>query len=201
MTENIKKEDIQEKPLPSDGAEKEEKVVPPEQDPLKVELENIQKPSRTKKEKLLFSKERIEQQLAELGEDGGSELDEDDKPVTVGMLKKIQTETAIKSALQLADEIPNETERELAKYHIENTIRPTGDPKKDLALAMVHVTAIKNKQILEEVARKAEPKRHTSDGGSNPRDGKVEEELTVDEIPFTKPPFNMSKADILKARK
>lgn len=201
MNENIKQEDIHQ-PLPSEGENKEKvtNTTSTEQDPLKTELEKVQKGGRSKREKLLFTKQRVEDQLSELDKEEGIELDEDDKPVTVGMLKKIQTETATKTALQLADEITDETERELTKFHIENTIRPTGDPKRDLELAQVHVNAVKNKQIVQEITRRPDPKKLSSSGGSNPREGVIEEELTPDEIAFTKPPFNMSKDQILKAR-
>lgn len=195
-------EEIEKKPLPSEGDAQEETVeVSTEQDPLKSELEKVQKQGgRSKKDKLLYSKKRIEEQLADLGEDP-DELSEDDKPVTVGMLKKMQTETAIKTALDLADDITDETERELTKYHLENTIRPTGDPKRDLELAQVHVNAVKNRQIMEETTRKGEPRKTAFNGGGNPKDGKIEEELTAQELSFMRPPFNLSKEQILAARK
>lgn len=193
---------MEKKPLPSEGdAQEETAEVSTEQDPLKSELEKVQKQGgRSKKDKLLYSKKRIEEQLADLGEDP-DELSEDDKPVTVGMLKKMQTETAIKTALDLADDIADETERELTKYHLENTIRPTGDPKRDLELAQVHVNAVKNRQIMEETTRKGEPRKTAFKGGSNPKDGKIEEELTAQELSFMRPPFNLSKEQILAARK
>lgn len=172
------------------------------QDPLKAELEKVQKQPRSKREKLLFTKQRVEDQLNELDEEEGvMPDDEDEKPVTVGMLKKLQASTATKTALQLADDISDETERELTKYHIENTIRPTGDPKKDLELAQVHVNAVKNSQIVSEVLRKPETKSHSSTGGSNPKDGQVPTELLPEELPFLKAPWKMSKEQILAARK
>lgn len=182
------------KGLNRDGSQK--------QDPLKAELEKVQKAGRSKREKLLFTKTRVEQQLEELDKEEGIETDdEDNKPVTLGMLKKLQTQTATKTAIQLADEIQDETERELTKYHIENTIRPTGDPKKDMELAMVHVNAVKNSQIIKEVLRKPEPRKLASAGGGNPNDGKIDEAFTAQELSFMKPPFNLTKEAILKARK
>lgn len=196
-----KKEEVEKEVSPSGTAEQEKGEETQKQDPLKTELENLRKPGRSKREKLLYTKTRVEEQLEELDKEEGIDSDEDDKPVTVGMLKKLQTETATKTALQLADEITDETERELTKYHIENTIRPTGDPRKDLELAAIHVNAVKNRQIVEEITRKGDPSKIHSSGGHNPKDGKVEEELTEQELSFMRPPFNLTKAEILKARK
>lgn len=175
-----------------------------EQDPLKTELEKVQrKPGRTKVEKLRYSKKRIEEQLKELGvedeSDDNDEEDEDDKPVTVGMLKKIQSESATKTALQMADEVSNETERELLKHHLQHTINSTGNPEEDFKLAQTLVNAVKNKQITEEVLRKPEVKRNGSGGGAPPKLQK-QVELTPQELSFMKPPFNLTKEQIIAAR-
>lgn len=209
-----KKEDIEEV-LPSEtieqkktGDENEAKGLnrdgTQKQDPLKKELEKIHESDGEKrKKKLIYSRQRIEEQLRELGEEDiqDDQASEDDKPVTMGMLKKIQAQNATKTALQLADDIEDETERELTKYHIENTIRSTGNATKDLELAQVHVNAVKNKRIVEEITRKPEPRKHFSAGGGNPNDGKIQEEFTAQEQSFMRPPFNLTKEDILKARK
>lgn len=188
------------------------------QDPVKNELERLNnRPTRTKKEKLLFKRNLINKELGELGVDpddidngdnsGDSDdtvdplsLKDDSKPLTVGMLKQIQKAGAVKTSLQLADEIENEAERELAKYHIKNTIRSTGIPAKDLELAMVHVNALKNTRVVEELGRKPEANRGSSAGGSGGPRQIVEEELTPEEISFTRPPFNLTKKEILAAR-
>ncbi len=96
------------------------------------------------------------------------------------MLKKIQQENASKTALQQADEITNEVERELVKHHLQNTIRSTGVPAEDLKLARALVNAVKNTKIIEETTRKVEPKSHSN---SSSVDAKVEKEvtLTIDE--------------------
>lgn len=220
MSENIKQEDLEKKPLPSEGDEAEKKAGDeneakglnrdgsPKQDPLKQELEKVQKQTtKTKKEKLEYSKRRIEKQLEELGGEEGDEpiledgeKEDDDKPVTVGMLRQRDAQAATKTALQLADEIADEAERELTRFHLENTIRPTGDPKKDLELAQVHVNDVKNRQIIEQMNHKPEATKIVTDGGHNPNDGKIEAELTADELPFTRPPFNMSKELIISKR-
>lgn len=219
MEEKEKKEDV-EIVLPSEteaekkvGDENEAKGLnrdgSPKQDLLKTELEKIRKQPRSKKEKLLFTQKRVNEQLAELGEgdepvfedDEEPEEEDDNKPVTVGMLKKMQKQEATKTALQLAQDIADPSERELTIFHIKNTIRPTGNPQKDLELAQVHVNAVKNTQILNEITRKPIVRTQGGNGGGNPQNGKVEEELTAKELAFMRPPFNLTKAEILQARK
>jgi hypothetical protein len=213
--ENIKMEDIVEKtPSPSEEAQVEEQVeteatveteteVETEQDPLKTELERVQRKStKTPVEKLLYTKARVEKQLKELGvdEEGyNSEIDEDDTPLTVGMLKKLQAEGAAKTALQQANEIKNETERELVKFHLQNTIKSTGLPNEDLKLARALVNAVKNTQIIQEQTRKTPPKTHSNSSGV---DAKHEKEIvyTAEELAFMRPPFNNTPAQILAAR-
>lgn len=217
MSDDIKLEDVENKEVPPSETEEQKKAgdenetkglnrdgSAKEQDPLKIELEKVKKGGRTKKEKLIYTKKRIEEQLSELDGDAPADDvddDDDDKPLTKGEFKKMQQQNATKTALQLADDIENETERELAKWHLQNTIRSTGNPKEDLRLAMNQVNAVKNSKILEELNRKGKPKQNSS-GSSAP--GKFnddqEEELTADEMAFMKPPFNMTKDQILKTR-
>jgi len=181
-----------------------------EQDPLKEELERVQNTGRTEKEKAEFSLKKNAERLKELGGDPNSilgleretkieELDEEDKPLTVGMYKKMQQDTASKTAIQLAEEITNETERELAKWHLQNTIKSTGNPTKDLELAMNQVNAVKNKQIIEEIGRKGQAKTHST-SSSAPANQIVEEDLTEDEIKLMNW-SGMTKEEVLKARK
>lgn len=169
-----------------------------EQDPLKTELEKVQSKTRTKAEKLQYSKKRIEDQLKELGIEDEPEEDDDSKPLTKGDLKKFQVEQATKSALDLANAVSNETERELLKYHLENTIRSTGNPAEDFKLAQNQVYAVKNQQILEELDRKP-PIKNSGSGGA-PAKHEKQAELTADELPFLKAPWYMSKEKILAAR-
>lgn len=116
----------------------------------------------------------------------------------MGCLKKIQQETVVKTALDLADEIPNEMERQLVKYHLENTIKSSGNANKDLELARGLVNSVKNGQILEETLRKPAPK--PASGGGAPPKVEQQEEFTSDELAFMRPPFNMTKEQIIKAR-
>lgn len=223
MPKALTKEDFEPKPaLPSEAAEtvepKETEETPAtategaestatEQDPLKEELEKVQQKTatkRTKKEKLEFTRDRVLKELADL--DGGEGTppapapeDDDDTPLTRGDLRKMQEAATTKTALQLAEDITNETERELVKYHIDNTIKPSGDPATDLKIARSIVNAVKNEQILKQAALKPEAQTHSSDGGA-PARHEPEIQLTPEEIPFSRPPFNLTKADILAKR-
>lgn len=210
--ENIKMEDIVEETTSTseEVAEttetKETEVV--EQDPLKTELERVRTVGKTEKEKAEYSLKKNAERVKALGGDPTQILgfkeeqvsEEDDRPVTIGMLKRMQEETTAKTALQMAEEISNETERELVKYHLQNTIRSTGTPAQDLKLARALVNSVKNSQILEETARKTAPKTHSNASGV---DAKQEKEVafTPDEQRMMAPPFNVSPAEILEARK
>lgn len=190
------KEDI--KPTLPSGSVEPDKTG--EQDPLKTELEKVQRKGRTPAEKLLYTKKRVEEQLKELGiEDEPAE--EDDKPVTVGMLKKLQAQTATKTAIDLANEVTNESERELLKYYLENVIRSTGNATDDFKLAQGLVNSVKNQQILEETLRKPAVKTHPTGTSAPAREAKPDEEYTAEELSYMKPPFNLTKEQVIKARK
>jgi hypothetical protein len=204
--ENIQQEDIQEEVAPSTTEQvAETEKVEAEQDPLKQELEKVKKGGRTKLEKLTYTQKRIEEQLRQERIAQGLEpepeiVNEDDEaPLTKGEFKKIQQEATIKTSLQLADDIENETERELVKFHINNTIRSTGNPKEDLRLARALANDVKNKQILETIQGKPQAKKASSTGGGAPPQ-EEQPEFTPEEMSFMKPPFSVSKAQIIAAR-
>ena len=219
MSTNIKEEDLIEKnidPTPESKEEKEvttepekEPEVTPEQDNLEKELERVKTVGRTEKEKAEFSLKKTAERVKALGGDPNTILgiekedelnEEDDQPLTVGMYKKIQQKSTEKSATELADEIQNETERELTKYHLENSIKPTGSPAEDLRLARTLVNAVKNTKIIEEANRKPIAKTHSSGGGAPANDTEVKGELTQEEKLFLLKPFYLSKEQIIKAR-
>lgn len=214
---NLQMEDLVEKSeSTSDEAQVETKEtvetetkVETEQDPLKTELTKVQeRQGRSEKDKAEFSLKKNAERFKELGGDPNEVLgikteestDDENTPVTLGMLKKLQRESASKTALQEAEEIQNETERELVKFHLQNTIRSTGVPAEDLKLARALVNSVKNSQIIQETARKTSPKTHSSSSGV---DAKHEETIvyTPEELAFMKPPFNATPADVLNARK
>lgn len=201
---------------PKENADKGKEVVPaatekttePTQtdNPIEKELEKVSKKGkgRTRKEKLIYTKNRIERELSELDEEEGvepsvEEVDEN-APVTVGMLKKIEAEKATKTAISLADDIEDEHERELVIHHLNNTIKSTGNPTEDLKLARTLVNSVKNSQILEEAARKGEGRNSSKPGApAKPSEGIFEP--TAEEAALMRPPFSLTKEEVLKARK
>lgn len=211
MTDTIKMEDIIE---PTSDSPVEETVETIEsttqQNPLQVELEKVQeKKGKSELEKATFSIKKTAERIKELGGDPntilriekeGSTDDEDDKPLTMGMFKRMELEKAGQSAMQLAESITSEAERELTKYHLENTIKTTGNPQEDLKLARTLVNAVKNTQIIEEAARKPEVKTHSSAASAPANHQEDNIELSPAEMPFTKAPFNMTKEAIIAVR-
>lgn len=184
-----------------------ETPVPPEpsQDPLKKELDKVQdQKKRTKKDKLLYTFKRVKEQLKEEGvelDDPEVEDDEinEDTPVTVGMLNELNKKEAVKTALELADTLTDATERELVKYHLTETIKPSGNPQDDLGKALALVNSIKNTQLVEEISRKSDPKRFATGAGA-PALSEGIFEPTPEEATFMKT-MGLTKEDILKARK
>lgn len=184
------------------------------QEAIKQELDKVKKP-KTEAEKLVFSLKSHVKRAKELGLDpkqiigtdlGISKNDEDkelddDTPITIGTWRKLEKERSIGSAISLAEQqIQGESERELTKHYLINNIRPSGNPEEDLKLARSLVNSIKNTQILDEVKRKTSPKT-TSSGSGAPAKTEIAFEPTQEEISFMKPPFNLTKEQILEARK
>lgn len=179
----------------------------PSQDPVKVELEREQKKNvRSEAEKAAFSLRKNAERAKELGlnpeEILGIEKKElsPDSPVTVAMLEQIEKDREHKSALQLADNIPDENERELTKTYLKNRIVPSGNAQEDLRLARGLVNSVKTRQILEEQERKTTASSHSSGPGAPAKFERDPGELTAAELPFTKAPWNLTKEAIIKAR-
>jgi len=199
------------KSVPEAGAQPEEKKETPEvtpetpQDPLKVELDRVKskKEGTSELERALHKKREVEFQIKKLQKEQGIEEPQpegtDDEPLTVSKWRQLESEKAQKTAINLADEIPNEVERELTKYHINNSIKPTGNPAEDLKLARAIVNSVKNAQIATEIARKT-PATPIGTGSGNPGNHEAHFEATPEEASMMRPPFNLTKEDVLKAR-
>ena len=181
------------------------------EDPLKVELEKVKSrktPQEKARDSLFFNAE----QAKKLGLDPAEVLgikpkeetvDEDDRPVTRKELEesllKIQQANATKTATDLANEITDETERELTLFHIQNTIRSTGDPKEDLKLARALTNSVKNSQILEEASRKPQAKTHSSATSGGTQTSEPTVALTAEEQTYLATGV-VTKEEILLAR-
>lgn len=172
----------------------------------------------TEREKAVFNLKRQAERLSSLGGDPSEVLasvikvkpealsfdDElpDDKPLTYGDLKNIQRSDARKTAIQMAEDIPDEAEREATLSEL-RFIVPSGDAQADLRRAQASANAVRNARIAEMRGNGGQPKR-TAAGGTAP--GPVEEEFvpTAEETAMWKgfrlPPEKM-KEKILEARK
>lgn len=178
---------------PEGNEEPKEPQAPSQETPPEAKPKE-EKKSFTKRERLEHAREKIEQQLEEL--DGE---EDDDKPLTHGDLKRMKAEEAKETAIELAGNIEDEDERDQVIELLETRITPSGDAQKDLSLARGAVNAIKNQQILEEQQRKANPGSHASVPGAP---GKPDDAFTptAEETVFMRPPYNLSKEDVIKAR-
>lgn len=205
MSDNIINPDINEAPVTGTEAEPETpsegEQAEPSQDPVELELKKVKQPKRTKAEKIRFSIKKMQEQLASLGEIDETNVEEEpleeDKPVTLGMLKKLESEKAQKTALQLADSIENANERELAKHYLENTIKPSGNPEADFKTALALVNSVRNSKIAQEATRKPQASRLGTGGA--PAKQETEFNPTAEEANMMKW-AGLTKEDILKAR-
>lgn len=179
------------------------------QSPLEQEAERVRKEKegtkRTEKEKAAFALKNIVAKFPDLKADlgigeGTSFADDDDNaPVTRGELKRIEAERSKNTALDMASTIQDQTERDLVIHHLKTTINPSGNAEQDFKAALSIVSAAKNPKILEELARTTKPRTHGSGGGAPPK-REVEFTPTAEEAAMMRPPFNLSKDKILKAR-
>lgn len=191
----------------------EEVTTEPEivEEPLKIELERLKgkkTPQEKAKDSLFFNAQKAKELGIDIEEVLGLKpkedvVDEEDRPVTRKeleelLLKSRQVE-ATKTAEQLVNEIQDETERELTLFHIQNTIKSTGDPKEDLKLARTLTNSVRNSQIIEEAQRKPQAKSHSSSTSGTNASAEIEVKLTPEEQAY----FNtglVTKDEILIAR-
>jgi hypothetical protein len=175
----------------------EETPVPSQEpDPVQEELDRIDTAKRTKKEKLLFTKQRIEKQLAEFGDE--PESIDDDRPLTLKDLRAIQASEAQQTAMTLAEEIEDANEQRLVKHYLETTIRPSGDAQTDLRNARLMANAIKNRQLAEESGRAARARTAPSAPAAPPRQVGAEPEFSKEEAQIMKG-FGLTKEEAAKA--
>lgn len=184
------------------------KTVVPSQDAVQKELDReTNRSTRTEAEKAAFSLRKNAERAKELGIDPAEVLgltqnasDDEDAPVTVGMLRKIQAEDAHKSAIQMADDIQDENERKLVKQILETRIKPSGNAEDDLKLAVGYVNSVRNGEMAKMVLGKTETRR-TASGGSAP--ARVDDEFTptAEEARLMQKPWNLTKEKIIEARK
>lgn len=183
-------------------------------DPVaKALADEKQRTQRTEADKAAHALRKNAQRAKELGLDVSDILgvsaapaaaitDDDSKPATLGDLRRLEQERAAKTALDMADEIEDENERNLTKEYL-GRIKPSGNPAEDLKFARHAVNSVKSGKILEEVARRGVPSNHSSgSGGPAPAGGDDGTFVpTAQEAGLMKPPFNLSKEAVIAARK
>jgi len=178
---------------------------PSQPSPLQAELDRVEqhKSGRTKREKLEFTLNRVQQQLAELeGEAGVDTTVEVDKTkaVTFADLDRIEHDRENRRAVDMAESITDDVERKLTIHYLENTIRPSGNADTDLANARAIVNAKRNALIAEEASRGTRPNSFVSAPGTPMRPTQEVFEPTAQETQFMRAPFNLTKEDIIAAR-
>ncbi len=164
----------------------------------------------TEKEKAEFSLKKNAERLKELGGDPHTVLgtkpldvsadDEDDKPVTVGMLRDIQRKDATKTALQMADDLEDPDRKAAVKDFLSHNIVPSGNAEKDYKIALAAASADKNSEVVAEIQRYQQAKR-TASGGTIPAPHSQEFKPTPEESRMMQKPYNLSKEKIIDARK
>jgi hypothetical protein len=198
-----KKEETIETKISTDVAPASDADNSAEPSPIKEEIKRVIG-GKSELEKALYTQQQLEKRIKELKGDQGeipvAEETHDDAPMTVAMYKKLEQEKAAKTALQLADEIQDDDEKTLTKHYLTTRIKSSGNPQEDLRFARAAMNSLKNSQIAEEVSRKT-PARAFSSGAGNP--AKPPEgifEPTAEEASMMRAPFNLTEADIKRAR-
>ncbi len=183
----------------------------PSQTPVQQEIDRQEKgKKKTEAEKAAFTLQSTAARLRELGGNPEDVLgmthgepiatEDDSRPMTVGEFKRMQGESNTKTALELADHIPDEHERKLTKEYL-TMFSPTVAPQEAVRVARLAVNSVKNGQIVEEIGRKTPAAGSPSGPGAPAKQVSTEPaELTAAEIPFTLKPFSMTPAEIIAKR-
>lgn len=183
---------------------------------IKAELEKVKQKStpKSEEEKAEYTFKSIAKRLQDLGKDPAELLgikkeeeieDEEDKPLTkkdLEVILKQVNKAPQKTALELAQEIQNESERELTVYYLENVIKSTGNHQEDLSNAKTMVEAIKLKKQIELQKLRPEVKTHSSASSVTPNTSPNQNvELTKEEDYLIRASGGLlTKEDILKSR-
>lgn len=176
------------------------------QDPTKLELEKREAQKRTEKEKAEFSLKKNAQRLKDLGGDpteilGGSGSSHDGEDDGIPQwYKDEQAKKESNTALQMADKIPDEDTKKLVKEYLSTNIKPSGNAETDFKLALAAASALKNKQVIEEINRHSTA-RTTASGGTVAAHNEDEFVPTPEEQVMMSKPYNLSKAKIIEARR
>lgn len=151
----------------------------------------------------------VKRQLEELGEsnddedddEGEDDDDEDlDKPLTRRDLQRMQVREASQTATQMADAIEDAVAKQAVKDALKRIV-PSGDAQRDFTDAVALANREKNSKILEEIGRKTQAPQHRSSAGAPAKTvSDTNFEPTAEEAAYMRPPFNLSKEEIIAAR-
>ena len=184
-------------------------------DSLKAELDKVRQKSspKSEEEKAEYTFKSVARRLQDLGKDPAEllgikreeEVEEDDKPLTRKDLEAIMSKIGQpnqKSAIDMVNEISNETERELHQYYLENVIKPSGNPVDDFNNAKAMVESITLRKQLELQNLRPGVKTHSSASSVQINTQQVNLELSADEkMLLDHSKGLLTKDDILNSRK
>jgi len=178
----------------------------PSQDPIDIEIEKGKEEKRqfTEAEKAAFNLKKNAERAKELGVDPAAVLGINPEPKAEDedvpeWYKKREAQAASKTALELADAIEDPRERELVKMKLE-TVITSGSPEERVRIARGYVNSVRNGQIAEEVTRAKQAPAFGNAAGAPASKAPATPELTQAEALFTRPPFNMTPAEIIAKR-
>lgn len=169
-----------------------------------------QKLKGDKVDKLKRRQHFIKKELEELGEAGADDEDLDDpdeidpnKPLTLNDLRKIEAKKAKNTAVELAESLTDPAERAATLEALTTHVNPqlvASNPQQAFEAARSIANGTRNARIREEAGRggSGTPRAHGA-GAPAPRQDE-EPEFTAQEKGFMRPPFSMTKEEILKAR-
>lgn len=184
-------------------------------DSLKAELDKVRQKSspKSEEEKAEYTFKSVAKRLQDLGKDPAEllgikreeEVEEDEKPLTRKDLEAIMSKMGQpnqKSAIDMVNEISNETERELHQYYLENVIKPSGNPVDDFNNAKAMVESITLRKQLELQNLRPGVKTHSSASSVQINTQQVNLELSADEkMLLDHSKGLLTKDDIIASRK
>lgn len=180
MDENIKTEEAV-GTVSTDAGKTEETS----QDPIQVELERVRRP-KTEREKAEYTLLHTAKRLSELGADPTEilgikqETHEESSSEVPEWYRREQAKGQEKNALQLADAIPDQYERDLVKHHLETSITG-GTAEERLKIARGYVNSLRNAQIVEHVVNKPQSKGFSAAPGAPAKETPEAPELSKQE--------------------
>lgn len=199
----------------SEDTTTEKEVETEDSAPLKAELERVKSkktPAQKARDSLYFNALEAQKlgidiyndeklkKIFKSPEEEEEEISDEDRPITKRELEEfIRKQNAEKSAIDLASGIQDPYEKELVQYHLQNTIKSTGDAEEDLKLAKALANSVKNKKIEELSNIKPEAKSFSSASGAVIPSKEPEVTLTQEEEMFLAT-GKITKEEILQIR-